>query len=775
MASTLNFKCHLENFDRPELDGIISADVASRGYVEVIFGVGGGAEVSMLKFITNMQISRRLLLAFLLSAVIPGIVISILGFTFFKGQAERSQVIRTNINAFKSATTAGTYLPNLNTLLVTTYLEEYQNQQASTKTQVSQNIQQLHETSTLFATATLYYTHNYELRTAPAMQQTQEILTLNQLDQDVPAQQQKDLYQVTHTLWPQYQNAQEQAITAMSNKVSASRVQALLADAETAYMPLENKWYDITTIADHMSMRMINTNATQTNPIIFLTLFAFCGTIVLVTFIGFIAYRSITVPLHQLALLTKRIAKGDTQARAAINTHDEIYLVARSMNKMLDNIVQLIREAQAQRDLLRRQVEQLVSEVGGIGEGDLRTQAGVGDNPLGILADSFNYMIEELSNLVVSVKIVADDVSDSTTSILDCMTQLVETDNIHLQKIGKSSNEVESVAASSRKVAERAQILFDVARVARRDAQMGREAVEQAMGGMGRIGENVQETSVKVQKLDDHSQEIDEIIEVIASIAHQTNRLALDAAIQAAMAGDNGKGFGAVAADIRRLAERTKDQASLVTRIIRNVREEIGSVAIAMQDTEEETQTGTRLAQEAGDALTSIFEAVEYQAKEISTINQMTTRQRQSSRAIVQIMQEVAESTQRSSTNTRIAARVVERLAYQVEQLRMSVEAFRLREGQYYRVPKTNKSFEMIMHEEVENPLTISAVIRTVNAALHPLRFSGVPLSNIYSIPPESIDDYNQSAADSMSTPMWNDIPFSEEWSTSAPIQKEQQ
>lgn len=730
----------------------------------------------MLKFITNMQISRRLLLAFLLSAVIPGIVISMLGFTFFKGQTERSQIIRTNINAFKSATMAGTYLPDLNTLLVTAYLEEYQSQQASSKTQIDANIQQLHETNALFSTAAQDYAQNYELLTAPKMHETLNVLMLNRLDPDVPKLQQQDLYQVAHTLWPQYQMAQEQAIEAMDNKAPALKVRTLITTAETMYMPLENKWQDITSMADTVNMHMINTNATQTNPIIFLTLIAFCGTVVLVTFIGFIAYRSITIPLHQLAILTKRIAKGDTQARATISTHDEIYLVARSMNRMLDNIVQLIREAQAQRDILRRQVEQLVSEVGGIGEGDLRTQAGVNDNPLGILANSFNYMIEELSNLIVSVKMVADEVASSTTSILDCMTQLVETDNIHLQKIAKSSNEVESMAASSRKVAERAQILFDVARVARHDAQIGREAVEQAMGGMGRIGDNVQETSVKVQKLDDHSREIDEIIEVISSIAHQTNRLALDAAIQAAMAGDNGKGFGAVAADIRRLAERTKDQANLITRIIRSVREEIGSVAIAMEDTEQETNIGTRLAQEAGDALTSIFEAVEHQAREISTINQMTTRQRQSSRAIVQIMQEVAETTQRSGTNTRIAAKIVERLAYQVEQLRMSVEAFKLREGQYYRIPKTNKTFEIILSEEIEDPLTISGAIRTVSATLNPLRFSGVPLSNVYAIPPKSVDDYERAASeDNMRTPMWNNIPFSEEWPTSKPVQKEEQ
>src|SRR5437763_9804993 len=117
---------------------------------------------------------------------------------------------------------------------------------------------------------------------------------------------------------------------------------------------------------------------------------------------------------------------------------------------------------------------------------------------------------------------------------------------------------------------------------------------------MGRIQENVQETANKVQLLGDRSREINNIVEVMTTIAHQTNRLALDAAIQAAMAGENGKGFGAVAADIRRLAERAKEQAGSITRIVRSFREDITAVATSMQDTQRETTTGTKLTQEAG-------------------------------------------------------------------------------------------------------------------------------------------------------------------------------
>src|SRR5438309_11511863 len=198
---------------------------------------------------------------------------------------------------------------------------------------------------------------------------------------------------------------------------------------------------------------------------------------------------------------------------------------------------------------------------------------------------------------------------------------------------------------------------------------------------MGRINENVHETATKVHTLGERSRAIDEIVTAIGGIAHQTNRLALDAAIQAAMAGENGKGFGAVAADIRRLAERSKDQASSIARIVRAVREDIGAVAVSMRDTERETSAGSELAQEAGTSLASIFGVVERQASEIEAINRMAAQQLQSSSSVVQIMQAVSDSTQHSSANTRDAAENMERLSRLAEQLLASVEAFKLREN----------------------------------------------------------------------------------------------
>lgn len=728
----------------------------------------------MLKFITKMQIARRLLLAFLLTAVIPGIIISVLGLTFYKGQTDRSQIIRINISAFKSATTAGTYLPNLNALLITTYLEQYQSHQQADKAQVTTNIQLIQQTSKLFDTEAHRYQQNYELLTSSRMWPTQNVLKYNHIDSTLPIQQQKDLNQVLHTLWPNYQADEARILDAINKKLPATAVRDLITRANLDYIPLENQWDEITSIAEKISIRMVTTRMTQAHQIIFLTLIAFFGTIILITAIGYVAYRSITIPLHQLALLTRRIAKGDTKARAAITTRDEIYLVATSMNTMLDNIVQLIQEAEEQRDKLQSRVEKLISEVSSIGDGNLCVQAEVDDSELGILADSFNYMIEALGSLVVRVKSVAGEVASSTSKILNCMTQLVETDNSQLQQIARASAEVEQMATSSRNVAERSRVLFDVANIARQDTQLGREAIEQVMEGMGRINNNVQITATKVHTLGDHSREIDEIIEVISSIAHQTNRLALDAAIQSAMAGENGKGFGAVAADIRRLAERTKDQAHLITRIVRSIREEIGTLAVSMQDTEKETTSGAQLTQETGVALQSIFTAIEHQAKEIEMINLMVAQQLQSSNTVVHIMQNVAETTQQSSVNTRDASQHVERLARQVRQLRTSVEAFKLREGQDYQVPTTSTTMDW--EDEPEHPLTISGVFRTVSATLRPVQHNaqrGSSISGIYFAPPDSSDDYHcalpGASEKSNSGQSWDRLPQSEEWQSNKP------
>lgn len=693
----------------------------------------------MLKMIANIPIFRRLFYAFLLAAVIPGLVITLLGVAFINTQNARGQALQTSLQGLSAAGTASTYLQDLKWQPGLSYADWSHMNAASLAATAPQRVDNVHQLEQQFEQAATGYQRDYQLNTSPQMANVRSLLLKNDPGSSLPDQQQIVLTQALMKQWPAYKTAQEQMLSEL--KHGRLPTPASYNQLRQKYTDVKASWDQVGTIAGTISAKIAQAGPSQTNPILLATIVAFLATIMIVTIIGYIVNLTITRPLRQLATLTRRIAKGETNARAAISTQDEIAMVATSMNSMLDNIVRLIQETQSQRDWLQAQVEKLVSEVSGVGEGDLRVQAEVTADALGVLADSFNYMVEELGSLVVRVKTVAHEVDQFTSTVLDRMTQLVETGDAQIEQIEQSVVNVEYMTTLSRQVAERAQGLYEVARVARHDAQLGRESVQQAVEGMSRISENVQATASKVQTLGERSRAINDIVEVISSIAHQTNRLALDAAIQAAMAGENGKGFGAVAADIRRLAERAKDQVSMIGRIVRSVREDIGAVALSMQDTERETRNGSKLTQEAGVALESIFAAVEHQAHEIESINQMAMQQLQSSSAAMKIMQSVSEATQEGGNSTRQVSENMEGLSRLVEQLRASVEAFKLREDRAYYVPTT--SGKLTLGDDADNPLTVSGVFRTVSATARTLKTPNVSSSAANTLlPPQSEDPF---------------------------------
>src|SRR5579885_318791 len=680
-----------------------------------------------LNFLSNTPIFRRLFIAFAAATLIPAIVIALLGTFYVNSLISRGQAVTITFQAQSQAYAQQVNLQRMEALLtarnaqVFAFLSQGPNADPSLIAGGQQSSNEISDLQTTFDQNLISYQQNYELATSSNMAQVSSILVSQDPNTTIIKDQQQTL-NLAQGQWSTYKTYQQQELTALDDILKQKNPDITRAyndaytplfKAQQAYINLENSWEHLVNLAQSMGNTVSNVGDAQINPVRIATIIAIVSTILLVFLIGYAVNQTITVPLRQLANLTRRIARGETSARATIAGRDEIYLVASSMNNMLDNIVHLIQETQAQRDNLQAQVEKLVSEVSGVGEGDLRVQAEVTADALGVLADSFNYMVEELSSLIIRVKMVAREVQNSTTMTYERMVQLVETDDMQLQRITDAAVEVERMADSSRQVAERARVLYNVAREARQTAQTGRQSVRQTIEGMGRINENVQETSTKVQALGENSREINNIVEVISNIAHQTNRLALDAAIQAAMAGENGKGFGAVAADIRRLAERAKEQAGSIARIVRSVREDIGAAAVSMRDTERETASGARLAQEAGASLESIFSVVERQGREIETINQMAKQQEQSSSIVVQIMQAVSNATQQSSSSTREAAQNMERLARLAEQLLASVEAFKLRDNLNYYTPTNVMATP---ETEPEGMLSVSGYFRTVTA-----------------------------------------------------------
>jgi methyl-accepting chemotaxis protein len=708
-----------------------------------------------MKLLRKIPIFRRLFIALAIMAIVPSVLTVLLSAFYLSSLDSRSQAVQTSIDAQSSAADGQSNLQRMNALLQTRFTQIFATLSGGVNDPSLANSSGLIGTDIAarelnFSQTLSTFQSTYEVATAPDMKSIRSIL-LDDNPQTGPAiiaDQQQEVSEVAGPdgLWAQYQQLQDQevkqldqldptqgnpakhAVTLPQSQLAPVYAQAYstLWKANFVYLDLKNTWQNVVDDAVKIGKTVTSVGPSQEQPILIATAFVTLFGIALVLLVGWVVNSTISSPLRALASLTRKIAQGHTEARASTDGRDEITTVATTMNNMLDNIVNLIQQTQSQRDTLQARVEKLVSEVCNVGEGDLRIQAEVTADALGVLADSFNYMVEELGGLIVRVKLVAQEVKNSTLMTFEHMRQLVESADIQIQQISGAAVEVERMASSSRLVAERAQSLYTVAREARQTAQTGRIAVQQTIEGMGRINSYVQDTAAKVQALGESSREIDNIVTAIASIAHQTNRLALDAAIQAAMAGANGKGFGAVATDIRRQAERAKEQAGQIARIVRSVREDIDAAATSMQDTEKETSVGAQLAQEAGIALESLFAVVERQSYEIEGINQLANQQFQSSNTVVQIMQDVSESTQRSSQSTHATAQNMEHLARLAEQLLVFVEAFKLHDNLDY--PEL-ANITVTPHNQQDALLVGSSGLRTITASNQPVGETKRPYS----------------------------------------------
>lgn len=642
----------------------------------------------MFRFLSNIPIFRRLVFVFAITTVIPIIVIVLLGNFYLQSIGLRGQAVQTSFAAQNIATQEQINLQRMNALLQARFAQVFaQNSPALNGDPSLTASGQLTSTDvaaleTEFGQTITTYQQEYEIATSPTMSDIRNILVSDTPDHghQIISEQQSALSAVANTDWYTYQALQDQVLTELDQNADYFTAYTVFYQANLVFLNLKNHWQQVVDAATAMGKAVTQIGPSLIIPLIIYTAVAVLFTVLVIALSGVLVNSTIVNPLNRLVELTRRIARGETRVRAEIEGNDEIHQVAESMNGMLDVIVRLMQEAQYRHSDLQSHIEKLIDEVSGASEGDLRIQAEVESNELGMLASFFNHMSQDLSDLVVNVKTLARGVQNATLQLFGYMEELVDRADMQSQQMVGATTEAGNMAASSRRVAERAQSLYSVAYEARQIALGGRKAVQQTVDGMARINDNVRATSVKVSSLGVRSREINEIVEAISSIAQQTNRLALDAAIQAAMAGENGKGFGAVAGDIRRLAELEKEQATMVGQIVRNVLEEINTVTTSIRETEQEAAAGTHLVQRVGTALESIFSVVERQGSEIELTNEVVRQHLQSSTTVGQIMQDVSQSAQQNIETTREVTRQMERLAQLAGQLLSSVEVFKLRE-----------------------------------------------------------------------------------------------
>lgn len=643
----------------------------------------------MFTFIRNLRIFPRLFILFTVMAVIAVLSMVLLGSFYLQAEQTHAQAVKTSFEAQQIATTQQINLQRMNALLQARFAQIF-----------ASNNDLLHGDPSLTASGALIekdivareidfdqtlqnYNTTYKIATSPNMSIIHHILASDDANAPLITSQQAALDNVTKTQWNAYKQLQDQVLAQLHNPdLQYQPAYATLFQANLKFQTLQQSWQTVVGAATTVGQAVTALSNSEIMPIQIATVLAILLIIVVIGFTAALVNATISRPLRQLATLTTKIARGDTSQRARVDGRDEIQMVASSMNNMLNSIVQLIKEAEMRHTTLQMQVERLIREVSGAGQGDLRVQATVSSDSLGVLASFFNYMVSELGVLVINFKTLANEVERATLQTYDDMAQLVDSADEQIERITSATTNISEMANTSRVVAQRVQVLSQVGGRVYQTTQSGRNAVLRTVEGMGHINNDVQLSAAKVQQLAEHSQEISDIVKIISGIAHQTNRLALDASIQAALAGENGKAFRAVADDIRRSAEIAKTQTTKIERIVKQVLEDIDSVTLSMQDTQTEAAAGAQLSREAGSAFEAIFSAIEYQSREIEMIDQAAQQQLQTSSSVAQVMRGVSSSTLQSSQSIREEAKRMERVAQLAEQLLISAEVFKLRDDQ---------------------------------------------------------------------------------------------
>jgi twitching motility protein PilJ len=296
----------------------------------------------------------------------------------------------------------------------------------------------------------------------------------------------------------------------------------------------------------------------------------------------------------------------------------------------------------------------------------------------GAIADSVNFTVEELRTLVSQVQATVSRVTETTGQVEATSTELLAASDEQLREIRETGESVLNMAGRINEVSAQAQHSAEVARQSLEAADSGLKAVQDAIGGMNTIRDQIQETSKRIKRLGESSQEIGEITELISDITEQTNVLALNAAIQAASAGEAGRGFSVVAEEVQRLAERSGDATKQIAALVRTIQTDTQDAVGAMERSTQKVVEGAKLSDAAGTALNDIDRVSRRLAELIQEISSQALKEAEQANVVVANIQHIFAVTEQAGDGTRSTAGLVRELSKTADELQQSVARFRI-------------------------------------------------------------------------------------------------
>ena len=348
-----------------------------------------------------------------------------------------------------------------------------------------------------------------------------------------------------------------------------------------------------------------------------------------------------------------------------------IYVISRESQASL-------RESQQQNERNQRAILRLLDEMTNLADGDLSTHTTVTEDITGAIADSVNYSIDALRDLVGTINNTANQVRSAVRKTQNMTGELAEASDAQARQITSASNAITEISNSMSRVSERAADSAEVARKSVSIAHKGGETVRQTIAGMETIREQIQETSKRIKRLGESSQEIGDIVNLITEISDQTNILALNAAIQASMAGEAGRGFAVVADEVQRLAERTGDATKQIEALVKTIQADTNEATVSMEQSTANVVKGAKLTENAGGALDRIEQVSMNLAQRILEISDATRDQAQDSVRITETMDLIQEITARTAQGSIQASTAIGELSDMVKEMQKSVAGFKL-------------------------------------------------------------------------------------------------
>jgi methyl-accepting chemotaxis protein len=413
-------------------------------------------------------------------------------------------------------------------------------------------------------------------------------------------------------------------------------------------------------------------------------LLVFGGVSVAAVLAGVVFARRITQPVAQVVKVAERVGRGDLSQLVTVRSRDEIGQLAMTFNDTVVRLRSLVQteterdEERRKREELQRNITRFLNVATEIAQGDLTRRGDVTSDVLGSVVDAINVMVGELATIIADVRQAAQQVSASATEMIGAMDQTATGAQTQSRDAVGVSRAMEDLTSSMRRTAENAEAAAAAAQRTLDSSNRGGEAVRSSLSGMQQIRGEVQGISKKIKNLADRSLEISEIVNTIDEIAAQTDLVALNAAIEAAGAGEAGQRFAIVADEVRKLAERSAKAAKDIVGLIKGIQTETQEAVVAMEEGTRQVEAGYKVTVQTGERLREIGEISQKSAALASEISQAAQNQAhgvENAAVAVQAIAGVAVKTEKASAETR---KTMDHLARVAEELMGNLTRFKL-------------------------------------------------------------------------------------------------